>query len=68
MSPEDLEQIRGIVRQEVTAAEQRIAAQIQTVIAETRAAIKAAEERSQEFARDIESNLLRAYHSYSESN
>ena len=46
MTPEDLDQIRAIVRQEVTTA------------------IQAAEERTQEFARDIETNMLTAFHGH----
>ena len=50
MTPEDLDQIRAIVREEVTTA-------ITT-------AIQASEERAQEFARDIETNMLTAFHGH----
>jgi hypothetical protein len=50
VTPEDLAQIRALVREE---------------LAFLVAAIQAAEERVQEFARGIESNLL---HGYAESN
>jgi len=54
LTPEDLEQIRAIVESAVETTVQPI---VET-------AISAAEARAQEFARNIETNLLTAFHSY----
>ena len=60
MSPEDLQQIAALI----AASEQRILAAIAAEIATVRAEIAAAEARAQEFARDIETSLLRAFHGH----
>ena len=61
MTPEDN---RPATKEDLGRAVESITAAIQTGTAELRAEIQAAEERSQEFARGIETNLLTAFHSY----
>jgi hypothetical protein len=56
MTSDDLQQIAALIR----ASEDRLV----TEIAVLRAEINAAEARAQEFARDIETNLLRAFHGH----
>jgi hypothetical protein len=52
--------IRVIVREEITAVREEITAAEQRITA----AITAAEARAQEFARDIETSLLTAFHGH----
>src|SRR5688572_18944157 len=52
------------VRAEIAAAEVRVRAEIVAAEARVRTEIAAAEARAQEFARDIETNLLRAFHGH----
>ena len=53
MTPEDLQQIRAVIKDEIAVVKDEITA-----------AIAAAEERAQEFARTIETNLLTAFHGH----
>jgi len=67
MTPEDLQQIRALVREENTQIRALVREELTVVreeIAALREEITAAEERAQEFARNIETNLLSAFHSY----
>jgi hypothetical protein len=52
------------LNQALDCAVEAIAAAVQAASAEQRAAIEAAEARTQEFARDIETKLLNAFHIY----
>jgi hypothetical protein len=61
MTPEDN---RPATKQDLDRAVESIATAIQTSAAELRAEIQAAEDRAQEFARGIETNLLTAFHGH----
>lgn len=64
MTPEETDTIRTITREEIAAATHRLIDAIRTGTAELRAEIQAAEDRAQEFARGIETNLLTAFHGH----
>ncbi len=71
MTPEDLEQIREIVHTEVAGVKAEIAgvkAEIAGVKAELTAEIKASEERSQEFARDLQTEILTGLQQFARGN
>jgi len=59
MNSEDLNQIRVIVNEEIGATESRLREEIGASEARLLEEIKASEARSQEFARDIETHLLK---------
>jgi hypothetical protein len=67
MTAEDLQQIAALI----TSSEERIVsfvrAELSAEIGSLRAEIKEAEARAQEFARDIETNLLRAFHGHAKA-
>ena len=71
MTPEDLEQIRAIVHTELAGVKVEIAgvkAEIAGVKAELTAEIKASEERSQEFARDLQTEILTGLQQFARGN
>ena len=61
MSNDDLQ---PATRADLTRAIESITAAIEATAAATRAEIQAAEERAQEFARSLETNLLTAFHGH----
>ncbi len=64
MINEDLNQIRDVVRAEIQQLGEVLRAEIQQLGEVLRAEIAAAEERAQEFARNIETALLTAFHGH----
>ena len=64
MTPEDLQQIRAVIKDEIAVVKDEITAAITAAEVRAQAALAAAEERAQEFARGIETNLLTAFHGH----
>ena len=68
MTQDDLEQIRVVVHTELGGVKAELKAEIAGVKAELTAEIKASEERSQEFARDLQTEILTGLHQFARGN